>query len=219
MPTPHPTDHVHIETPSLQSFEAVVDALLRHRIQQNLPQFFSYNSDDDDSDDDDYYDDEEEDGDIEDEEDEDESRDGRSQSRSEPDFHNVFAGELARLFLQYILQPLGQDVPRPAHNRNHLPVFPYKKPSSDRPLPEEDGLAPRCTICLMDYEEGEELKALPCLHKYHVACIDHWLASNNLCPVCKHEVDKVDLILPDENASNPPLIDLVNSSSEGDSNE
>lgn len=83
--------------------------------------------------------------------------------------------------------------PRPAANRNRLPVFPFKAPPPDRPSPDEDGLAPRCSVCLLDYEDGVDLKALPCLHKYHVTCIDGWLEGNNTCPVCKHPVDEVSL--------------------------
>eukprot|EP00178_Gracilaria_changii_P025657 TRINITY_DN789_c0_g1_i1.p1 TRINITY_DN789_c0_g1~~TRINITY_DN789_c0_g1_i1.p1 ORF type:complete len:742 (-),score=82.21 TRINITY_DN789_c0_g1_i1:1431-3341(-) len=30
----------------------------------------------------------------------------------------------------------------------------------------------RCCICMCDVEEGEELRVLPCAHKYHKSCID-----------------------------------------------
>lgn len=30
----------------------------------------------------------------------------------------------------------------------------------------------RCCVCMCDVEEGEELRQLPCSHKYHRACID-----------------------------------------------
>eukprot|EP00708_Paratrimastix_pyriformis_P002828 GAFH01001586.1.p1 GENE.GAFH01001586.1~~GAFH01001586.1.p1 ORF type:complete len:368 (+),score=54.01 GAFH01001586.1:385-1488(+) len=45
-----------------------------------------------------------------------------------------------------------------------------------------------CAICLSDYEPGESLKILPCLHIFHQECIDHWLASNHVCPICKTSV-------------------------------
>ncbi|KAG9339876.1 hypothetical protein JZ751_022189 [Albula glossodonta] len=32
-----------------------------------------------------------------------------------------------------------------------------------------------CQICFCNYTEGEELRMLPCLHDYHVQCIDRWL--------------------------------------------
>ncbi|XP_052186197.1 RING-H2 finger protein ATL64-like [Diospyros lotus] len=53
-------------------------------------------------------------------------------------------------------------------------------------LPAEDGV---CAICLCEFEEGEELRALPeCGHSFHVACIDMWLYSHSTCPICRSAV-------------------------------
>lgn len=38
----------------------------------------------------------------------------------------------------------------------------------------------RCCVCMCDVEEGEELRVLPCSHKYHKACIDGKLIFNFL---------------------------------------
>ncbi|CAK9109642.1 unnamed protein product [Durusdinium trenchii] len=46
----------------------------------------------------------------------------------------------------------------------------------------------QCTICCEDFVEGERLRLLPCLHRYHVQCIDRWLSHSQTCPVCKHSV-------------------------------
>jgi hypothetical protein len=45
-----------------------------------------------------------------------------------------------------------------------------------------------CSICLCDFEHGDELRALPCLHKYHRACIDDWLGRSSVCPNCNGDV-------------------------------
>lgn len=46
----------------------------------------------------------------------------------------------------------------------------------------------QCNICLADYREGEEVKTLPCLHRFHSDCLDPWLRLNAVCPICKLEV-------------------------------
>ncbi len=43
-----------------------------------------------------------------------------------------------------------------------------------------------CVVCCEDYEEGERVRVLPCLHRMHVRCIDPWLLIKAECPVC-HE--------------------------------
>ncbi len=45
-----------------------------------------------------------------------------------------------------------------------------------------------CMICMDKFEEGQELRQLPCLHRYHRPCIDRWLEMARECPVCKHVV-------------------------------
>jgi hypothetical protein len=52
---------------------------------------------------------------------------------------------------------------------------------------EEDSNA-SCSICLCDFERGDKLRALPCMHKYHAACVDDWLARSSVCPNCNVDV-------------------------------
>jgi hypothetical protein len=41
-----------------------------------------------------------------------------------------------------------------------------------------------CSICTEDFTIGEEVRVLPCNHKYHPACIDPWLLNvSGTCPL------------------------------------
>ena len=47
-------------------------------------------------------------------------------------------------------------------------------------------LAPgqQCRICLRAYEVNQQIRRLPCRHKFHVTCIDNWLLHRQpKCPV------------------------------------
>ncbi|CAI9274356.1 unnamed protein product [Lactuca saligna] len=47
-----------------------------------------------------------------------------------------------------------------------------------------------CCICLSAYEDGAELRELPCCHHFHCSCIDKWLYINATCPLCKYNIVK-----------------------------
>jgi hypothetical protein len=62
-----------------------------------------------------------------------------------------------------------------------------KSDSKDSTVPsearqEDDGLG--CSICTDDFKVGEDVRVLPCNHKYHPACIDPWLVNvSGTCPL------------------------------------
>ena len=50
----------------------------------------------------------------------------------------------------------------------------------------ESGEALGCSICTDDFETGQDLRVLPCDHKFHPACIDPWLLNvSSTCPLCR----------------------------------
>lgn len=48
---------------------------------------------------------------------------------------------------------------------------------------------PRCAICMMEFAPGEAVRFLPCMHYYHIQCVDDWLMRALTCPTCMERVD------------------------------
>lgn len=42
-----------------------------------------------------------------------------------------------------------------------------------------------CSICLEDYEDGENILYLECGHYYHEKCSKNWFKDGNTCPLCR----------------------------------
>lgn len=48
-----------------------------------------------------------------------------------------------------------------------------------------------CPICIVDFEEGDDLRQLPCegQHRFHQDCVDPWLLElSSSCPICRHGI-------------------------------
>ena len=42
----------------------------------------------------------------------------------------------------------------------------------------------KCSICLGWYENGDDLRILPCSHHFHLGCADEWFKITATCPLC-----------------------------------
>ncbi|XP_049936859.1 uncharacterized protein LOC116265859 [Nymphaea colorata] len=74
-------------------------------------------------------------------------------------------------------------VPAPKEVVEHLPVKVYTKSS----LKNEE--AAQCYICLVEYDEGDCLRILPCHHMFHQSCVDKWLKEvHRVCPLCRGNI-------------------------------
>jgi len=47
-----------------------------------------------------------------------------------------------------------------------------------------------CAVCLSSYTSGEEVRVLPCGHRFHCSCVDTWLIDRQQrsCPLCTAKV-------------------------------
>lgn len=54
--------------------------------------------------------------------------------------------------------------------------------------------AQSCSICLCDFEPGDERRTLPCNHAFHADCIKAWFQEALECPMCKAEVKAEDAL-------------------------
>lgn len=58
------------------------------------------------------------------------------------------------------------------------------------PAENSNGEAPGCSICTEDFQMGEDLRVLPCDHKFHPPCIDPWLLNvSGTCPLCRIDLN------------------------------
>ncbi|KAK2449596.1 RING-type E3 ubiquitin transferase [Trifolium repens] len=73
--------------------------------------------------------------------------------------------------------------------RNLLSSFKYKKEVIAKEEEQKGYYDYECSVCLMVYEEGEDVRKLPkCKHCFHALCIDMWLYSHFDCPICRTPV-------------------------------
>lgn len=47
----------------------------------------------------------------------------------------------------------------------------------------------KCTICLSEFEDCESVRRLPCMHLFHIDCVDQWLGTNKRCPICRVDIE------------------------------
>ncbi|KAL7536888.1 hypothetical protein ACHAXR_007474 [Thalassiosira sp. AJA248-18] len=52
----------------------------------------------------------------------------------------------------------------------------------------DDDEEPSCSICLCEYEHGEQVTRLPCDHIYHESCLNSWTDNHVRCPLCNYDL-------------------------------
>ena len=98
-------------------------------------------------------------------------------------FHHHYQGEEIP---QNVLDRLGEmhnnDMMRPL-SENILGQLPTHKFSAPEDPSKIDSDKKQCTICMSEYEHGEDLLALTCFHFYHSECIKEWFKKQDFCTI------------------------------------
>lgn len=103
-----------------------------------------------------------------------------------------------------LLREASADTRRVARALASLPTvrFKEKTTAANEPLlpggEQNQDAGESCAICLSEYEDGEELRLLPCKHVFRRECIDAWITRQGVsasCPLCKQ------LIIPSFDAA------------------
>ncbi|XP_078440280.1 RING/U-box superfamily protein isoform X5 [Wolffia australiana] len=93
--------------------------------------------------------------------------------------------------------PVGS-VPAPKEVVEHIPLRTYQNRGGQK-----DEAVHRCYICLLEYEEGDPVRVLPCGHEFHQSCVDKWLKEvHRVCPLCRGDVCISELAPLDKLGSN-----------------
>ncbi|XP_043272380.1 E3 ubiquitin-protein ligase Arkadia [Venturia canescens] len=67
-------------------------------------------------------------------------------------------------------------------------TFPHKYKRVKKVENAEDAME-KCTICLSEFEDCESVRRLPCMHLFHIDCVDQWLCTNKRCPICRVDIE------------------------------
>lgn len=81
------------------------------------------------------------------------------------------------------LPPIAEEI------RGSLPVTHYQSSPTNAHVVE-------CAVCLSSFEEGDDIRQLPCCHFFHRVCVDKWLDhQQTTCPLCRAS------LVPEETAN------------------
>ncbi|TVU04474.1 hypothetical protein EJB05_47585, partial [Eragrostis curvula] len=94
-----------------------------------------------------------------------------------------------------------------------IPTFRYRSGSNKQ---DDKAVAQDCAVCLAEFRDGERLRQLPpCLHAFHIDCIDAWLQATANCPLCRATIsgaDRLPLQVPAGASHDDIVIDISQSS-------
>ncbi|KAH9839332.1 uncharacterized protein C8Q71DRAFT_748988 [Rhodofomes roseus] len=90
--------------------------------------------------------------------------------------------------------------PRPRPGRSSTQGRPLSAPAGEKEkdvVPDAIGTE-TCPICILDFEEGDDLRVLPCegKHRFHRDCVDQWLLElSSSCPICRQDFQALETMM------------------------
>ncbi|KAK2463261.1 hypothetical protein APHAL10511_004916 [Amanita phalloides] len=80
------------------------------------------------------------------------------------------------------------------------PISSSSTRNNNEVMPESIGTE-TCPICILDFEEGDDVRILPCegQHRFHQSCVDPWLLKlSSSCPICRHDFHALETMLSND---------------------
>ncbi|KAF8054018.1 hypothetical protein N665_1355s0003 [Sinapis alba] len=91
--------------------------------------------------------------------------------------------------LEQLIQQLAENDPNrygtPPASKSAIDGLPTVKVSKEDTLKSEMN---QCAVCMDEFEDGSDVKQMPCKHVFHQDCLMPWLQLHNSCPVCRYEL-------------------------------
>ena len=88
--------------------------------------------------------------------------------------------------IRQVTAPAAVLVP-PAHVVQQTRVSAFQSPAQSDPS-SVTAVLEHCTICMEAFVGGDHVRTLPCMHRYHVRCVDWWLAAHTECPIYRRHL-------------------------------
>ncbi|KAJ4897788.1 E3 ubiquitin-protein ligase RING1-like [Raphanus sativus] len=90
--------------------------------------------------------------------------------------------------LEQLIQQLAENDPNrygtPPASKSAVEGLPTVKVTKDMMRSEMN----QCAVCMDEFEDGGDVKQMPCKHVFHQDCLMPWLELHNSCPVCRYEL-------------------------------
>ncbi|EXJ61568.1 hypothetical protein A1O7_01996 [Cladophialophora yegresii CBS 114405] len=100
----------------------------------------------------------------------------------DPSYHADSSNTAAAIRLAGSASEGASSSQHPHHQRLNMLTFTATEKDC---VAQEDGQVQECSICMVEYDVGDELVRLECLCKFHRSCIMEWVERKAECPVHK----------------------------------